>query len=309
MKSVVSQGDTQIGYYSRDRIDVSAWDQCIQNADNGLIYGYTYYLDSMADNWDALIFSDYKVVMPLPWRKKAGIYYLYPPFVTAELGAFGAGITRELVENFLKQIPRKFSYWDLPLNPANYFAIDEFPFYGRMNHTLSLNKPYEAIKTGYNDNTKRNIKKCKENNCRFTNNIDINSIIELNKSHDKNASFNDYENFKKLFWYLRDESLAKTYGVFSAAGEILSSAVFFYSHNRAYYILVGNTPAGKSLGASHALIDRFIEDHAGNDLILDFEGSDIPGLAAFYSGFGAQKEMYPAIRLNRLPWYLKWLKR
>ncbi len=137
----------------------------------------------------------------------------------------------------------------------------------------------------------------------------IDSIIELNKLHNKEATVNDHENFKKLFVYLKEKELAKTYGVLSNANQLLSSCVFFFSHNRAYYILVGNHPEGRNVGASHALIDSFIKDHAGKDIILDFEGSDIEGLAQFYSGFGAVEEKYPAIRLNRLPFYLKWLKK
>ncbi|HRG24810.1 MAG TPA: hypothetical protein PLL23_10470, partial [Chitinophagaceae bacterium] len=70
-----------------------------------------------------------------------------------------------------------------------------------------------------------------------------------------------------------------------------------------------NHPNGKTIGASHALIDAFIADYAGQDLLLDFEGSDIRNLAFFYSSFGAIQEIYPALKINRLPFYLKWLKK
>jgi len=72
--------------------------------------------------------------------------------------------------------------------------------------------------------------------------------------------------------------------------------------------MVGNHPDGKTIGASHYLIDRFIADYAGQNLILDFEGSDISSLAFFYSSFGAKEEKYSAIKLNKLPWYIKWMK-
>lgn len=90
---------------------------------------------------------------------------------------------------------------------------------------------------------------------------------------------------------------------------MIASCVFFFSNNRAYYILVGNHPNGKTIGASHALIDAFIADHAGQNLLLDFEGSDIRNLAFFYSSFGAVQEIYPALKINRLPFYLRWLKK
>jgi hypothetical protein len=62
------------------------------------------------------------------------------------------------------------------------------------------------------------------------------------------------------------------------------------------------------MGASHYLIDRFIYDHAGKKLTLDFEGSDIRNLAFFYSSFGAEIEQYPSLRLDRLPWYVRLLR-
>src|SRR4029078_2167279 len=98
------------------------------------------------------------------------------------------------------------------------------------------------------------------------------------------------------------------YGINSSSKELLACCVFLFSHKRAYYILVGNHPNGRISGASHALIDTFISDHAGDDLILDFEGSDIAGLAQFYKSFGSVEEKYTAVKRNMLPWYIKWMK-
>ena len=103
--------------------------------------------------------------------------------------------------------------------------------------------------------------------------------------------------------------MATTYGIVSSENELVASCVLFFSHNRAYYILVGNHSNGRNVGASHALIDAFIKEHAGKNLVLDFEGSDISNLALFYSSFGAVNEVYPALKINRLPFYLKWLKK
>ena len=57
------------------------------------------------------------------------------------------------------------------------------------------------------------------------------------------------------------------------------------------------------------LFDHIIEQFSEQSFLLDFEGSDIPNLAFFYSGFGAVEEKFTGIKLNRLPFYLKWLKR
>ena len=81
-----------IKYLLYQQVDKQKWDACIGSANNGLIYGYSTYLDAMANNWDALVSGDYELVMPLPWRKKYGVYYLYQPFLTACLGVFGNNV-------------------------------------------------------------------------------------------------------------------------------------------------------------------------------------------------------------------------
>jgi hypothetical protein len=42
----------------------------------------------------------------------------------------------------------------------------------------------------------------------------------------------------------------------------------------------------------HAIIDYVAQKHAGEHLFLDFEGSEIPEVAAFYRKFGPIEEKY-----------------
>jgi len=303
---------TDINYVSRKDIDTVKWDNCISAAPNGLIYGYSYYLDHMATRWDGLVLNDYEAVMPLTWNKKYGIYYLFQPFLTAQLGVFGKNISAELLEAFLKNIPSRFRYWDFYLNYKNVFALQEFQLYPRSNYVLDLRKQYDEIYQSYRENIIRNVKKAGQSGCVAGKNIDAEEVITLAVEQMKIHSAESKENvnrFRSLYKVLQGKQQAITYGIFSPAKKLLSSAVFFFSHDRAYYILVGNHPDGRTIGASHALIDAFIKDHAGKNLRLDFEGSDISNLALFYSSFGAVEEKFAGIKLNRLPFYLKWLKK
>lgn len=297
-----------IQYLSNNKIDKPLWDECIAKANNGLIYAYSFYLDTMADHWDGLVVNNYEAVMPLPWRKKYGISYLYHPFLTAQLGLFGNNINAQLLEDCLDKIPSKFKLWEFSLNHSNTFLSERFPVYQRRNYVLDLNPSYEILHSGYRENVQRNIKKSIQYGNQVTPNVDVDDIIELSKAQAKEVPEKDFQNFRDLHHTLRNKNAVKTYGVFSKNGELLASCVFSFSHNRAYYILVGNHPNGRTLGASHTLIDAFIKDHAGQNLVLDFEGSDIRNLAFFYSSFGAKEEIFPAIKVNRLPWYIKWLK-
>ncbi len=298
-------------------IDKLKWDACIDRASNGLVYAYSFYLDAMAKNWDALVLNDYEAVMPLTWNKKYGISYLYQPFFTASLGVFGAELNAFLVNDFLNAIPAKFKYWDIYLNHANYFnppvsQVNNFSLYERLNYVLPLNDSYENLFANFRDNTKRNIKKTAQLNCVVKKDIDIGEVIALAKDQSKNFSpvaVEDFNKFKNLFHQLQQQQKAITYGIYMPNGELVASAAFLFSHNRAYYILVGNHPNGKTIGASHALIKAFIKDHAGQNLLLDFEGSDLPKLAFFYSSFGAREEKYTGLKLNKLPFWMQWFKR
>ena len=303
-------GSDNIQYLTHQQIDKSKWDKCIDNAGNGLIYAYSFYLETMAENWDALVMNDYEAVMPLTWNKKFGIHYLYQPFLTAQLGVFGKIVTEQQCGNFIQAIPSKFRYIDISLNSGHISGIPTGYRIHRLNHILDLSKSYGDLYKKYRENIQRNIKKAEQAGCKIEKGFDAEKVIDLAvqqmKSHSKESSDN-VNRFRKLYQLLDAEKKAMTYGV-SLQNELLASAIFFFSHNRAYYILVGNHPDGKNIGASHMLIDAFIKDHASKDLLLDFEGSDIPGLALFYRSFGADEIVYPQLRLNRLPFYLKWMK-
>ena len=108
-----------IQYLIHHKIDKQKWDNCINTADNGLIYAYSFYLDAMSKHWDALVLNDYEAVMPVTWNKKYGISYLYQPFLAAQLGVFGKNITEELLSSFINSIPSSFKYIDICLNCKN----------------------------------------------------------------------------------------------------------------------------------------------------------------------------------------------
>jgi hypothetical protein len=300
---------SQIQYLSHQQIDKTKWDKCIAEAPNGLIYAYSFYLDAMSRHWDALVFNDYEAVMPLTWNKKYGIHYLYQPAFTAQLGVFGKTLEYPLINSFINSIPAKFKLAEIFLNSGNVLEHrDEFNL--RTNYVLSLNKHYEDLVVAYRENHQRNIKKAFQSGYKVKKDIAVEDIIRINKEQVNAGRLpeEDYQRFEKLFYLLKQNQQAETYAIVNEQNTIMASCVFFYSHNRAYYILVGNTPDGKTIGASHALIDAFIKDNAGKNLTLDFEGSDIRNLAFFYQGFGARRDPYPFLKINKLPFYLKWLK-
>ena len=301
----------EIRYLRYPEIDHKKWDNCIAEAGNGLIYGYSWYLNALSEEWGALVMDEYKAVMPLPYRKKWGVQYLYQPYFCASLGVFaGNTISPEVLECFLKAIPKQFTYWDICLNYGNNQPLKAFKTIPRNNYTLHLHSSYETISQQYRTNLKRNLERAQKNELSFSNTIDVLEVIELAKptmSRFAQIQQKDWDGFLNAVLEAKKRNCCEIVGVYLNQ-QLLASAIFFYSHQRWYYILAGNHPNGKTLGASHLLLDRFIAKHAGTDSLLDFEGSDAESLAFFYSSFGAKTEIYPALKINKLPAPLRWFK-
>ncbi|HEY0432422.1 MAG TPA: hypothetical protein VGC95_01040 [Chitinophagaceae bacterium] len=290
-------------------IDRAKWDACIGRADNGLIYARSFYLDTMSEHWDALVLGNYETVMPLTWNKKLTIRYLYQPPFTACLGIFGKDLNANVIDGFLAAIPVSFRFADIALNHAN-FSQTSAGMRTRNNFVLQLNQSYENLQAGYSENHRRNLAKSAQSRLHLTD-VSLDVAISLNASTMKDRAplpAGAYGRLKKLVNLAQEKNSVKIFGVRDENSAVLAAAVFLFDGRRAYYILAGNDPGGRNTGASHALVDGFIQQHAGQDLALDFEGSDVESIARFYKGFGAESEPYPALYYNRLPWPIRWMK-
>ena len=116
--------------------------------------------------------------------------------------------------------------------------------------------------------------------------------------------------------YLWLENLIKTISAKSAGcvyaakegGALVAAAFFGFSQSRAIYLVSASSTLGKEDRSMFKIVDAFIKDHAGSELVLDFEGSNIPSVARFFAGFGAKPEIYQSASFSRLPGFLKRVK-
>ena len=99
-------GKIVIKYFQHSEIDKAKWDAYIEKSSNVMLYAYSWYLDIVSPNWVALIKGDYKVVFPLPAKKKLGVSYISQPLFTQQLGLFSYDNSKS-IEEFLSAIPKK----------------------------------------------------------------------------------------------------------------------------------------------------------------------------------------------------------
>ena len=92
------------------------------------------------------------------------------------------------------------------------------------------------------------------------------------------------------------------------SGASLNVSIFFTDEFRIYNIMSVSLPTGRNKKAHFFLLDQLIKEFAGENRILDFEGSEIPGIAEFYRKFGSINEPYPFFYYNRLPVPIRFFK-
>lgn len=297
----------EIDYLKYVEINPVKWDKCINASFNGIIYAYSWYLNIVCDEWEALVFDDYKAVMPLTSKKKFGVNYLLQPLFTQQLGVFSTEkLTADLVEAFLKKIPRKFWLIEINLNifnklkPVQGLKYEYYP-----THQLDLINHYELIFKSYSINTQRNLKNAKNNKITIMNSVTINEFVIFVRTHLKNklSFFTEHEftTLRMLCAVLLRYKAGEIYGAYTQENELCAVSLFAYAHNRSIYLMGASSQAGFESKAMFLLIDYFIQKNSEHNSTLDFEGSRIEGIARFYKGFGAREIKYPVIKKNKFP--------
>jgi hypothetical protein len=303
---IIDQSDGPVHYLRRQDIDLNKWNACIAAATNGLIYARSFYLDAMtAGQWDALVLEDYKAVMPLPWRRKFGFYYLYQPDFIPALGIFGNGS----IADFLPAIPKKFTFWEIDLNESN--SIDITPSelrlkkLTRINHFLSLDRPYNIISGEYKRLARRMCKKALDQGLAISRQTPPADIIELYRrqygSQHTRIGRSGYERLTACAETALGNGNAATYLARWPDNSIGAFYLILADDRFVYSLLGGSTPQGKEKGAFYGLTDAVIRDYAGSQRTFRFEGSDIPGIAFFDAQFGPSPVNYTSLVMNNLP--------
>lgn len=301
-----------IRYLKHQEINKLKWDECISNSPNGMIYGYSWYLDIVCPEWEALVEDDYTSVMPLPMGKKYGFTYTYPPSFTQQLGIFSLqAIPEERIMEFIAAIPTLYRYIEMNLNEKNGVDSGALETNNHVTYVLDLNRPYAEIYSQYSTQTKRNLKKALSCSLTIVQSARPPKIIKLfseNRGMEQELPSAFYTILEQLIEALLSKGLVKVMGVNDKNNALCAGAFFIKSKNRDIFLFSGANESGYDSHAMTLLINNYIEENAGNPVLFDFEGSMDTDLARFYSGFGSIKTEFPTIRKSTLPAPVKWIK-
>jgi len=285
-----------IRYISKKNLSIEKYDRCIQQAENGLIYAYSWFLDSVADGWGALVLGDYQAVMPIPYLKlKRNLFLknIYQPDFCQQLGVFSAQLTQEeanqFFESFLTLKPKSYSF---NFHDSKCFFKDKFEVKERINYELNLANSYQDITTNYSKNTKRNIQKSIKSKLKFVEKLSVDTFILFKKeqTHYKTNS-KQTKKMEKMIKVAIKNGFGEIFGIYQSE-KLVATAFFLVDKKRLISLITASSELGKKLGAIAFLNDHLIKVHAGSNKTFDFEGSMLSGVARFYKSFGAVEVNY-----------------
>ena len=149
----ISFDNVMIEYVPYDQIDRNKYDECIEHSIQCRIYAFSWYLDSVAEQWDLLIKGDYDTVMPLPRRIKYGITYVYVPAWIQQLGIYSLQKLSHSVElEFFEHFTKRYLWIDYNMKADNQLGINTM--IKKRNYLLPLGEKFLDIQAGYNKNRK-----------------------------------------------------------------------------------------------------------------------------------------------------------
>jgi len=275
----------------------------------------SWYLDIVAPQWEALVKDDYSAVMPLMWRKKGFIKYIFQPIIVQQSGVFTRTKKhpdQEMVSAFIGAIPRSFRFVDYSLNETIPAGMVTGRFILRKNHVLPVGSSYETIASGYSRRCRRNLNKANQCKLREYKNIGPAEAVEFLHLHLKKKipEFNHYyPTLQQVIETAVSNDMGSIIGSVSPDGEITGLLFYLHNNHRCTMVICAITEYGRYSETMYFLIDRIIRKYAGQLDELDFFGTNIPSVEYFNLSFGVETRNYARVRINRLPFFMRFLKR
>lgn len=282
----------EIRRIKRKDLDVEKYTKALGASLNYRIYAEAWYLDVLThQKWECWVYGDYEVIMPVPLQLKFGFKFVLQPAFCQQLGVFYKKIiSRELFRQFEEKLHR-YRVRSYHFNEENTEAFEP-KGEKRTNYILDLNRTYEEIQKGYRKDKHKNIKRGLELGLDVETYFDYGFYKNLMDEFYPNVNPFHYE----LFQTLRDkESLLQLNLKWE---DTFNNCRYFILSKNRIIVISSARNKGKKVDFSSFLIDSIIRRFAGQNLLLDFEGSMLKGVADFNAGFGAHPSNYTVYSNN-----------
>lgn len=301
-----------IRHLKHDQIDKAEWDKLLLRCADRLWYVQSWVLDLCCPQWEALIGDDGSL-MPLIWRRKFGVDYLYQPYAVQQQGVFSPRRDERTDNAFLEAVPSRFRYWDVHLNAAMRIHADpDDRLSTGTNQDVDLGPDATTLRAAYSQGHRRNLRKGGDDPPVVVRDVTSAEFVALfHRTTGKrfgNVPEGGMQLLERMLAGALERSQCTLLGV-REDGVLIAAVCFMEWEGRSILLKSANDKAGSERQAMFHLVDRYISEHAGSGLLLDLAGSNTASVARFNAGFGARSTVYLHLVRNRLPAPLRWFKR
>lgn len=282
-----------------NEIDLARWDGCIAASLQGLPYAHSAYLAALKVQWDGLILGDYEAVAALPWHRKRILKSLYTPYGVQQLGWYSANpLPAAAEEALIAYIRTHYFRYHYALN-FRFGAPDLADIAPAGNLVLDLGKEYPVLEKNFSAHHRRWMRKAAEQSLLLHKNTPAAEFLPF-LQHCYGERFYPLSFIKGgarcLIETMVKEEKGEIWTIRDDSGKICAGLFFLAWQKRLIFLFPAANAAGKERGAMFFLTQSLIRAYAGQNLLLDFEGSSIAGVRRFYLGFGAGCQNFYILR-------------
>lgn len=280
-----------IRWVARADLDVEAYDRCIEHFEYPCIYGLSWYLDVMAEHWAAIVVGDYEAVMPVPYKNRVLFKQIYQPPLVQQLGLFGGDEHDERCFELLR-------HTSLYIDYTAHRCPDSIPHNKRRNFCLPLTQGWLVH---WNNNRQRDLKKAEKLHPSFSE-VPLATVqTTWFKSIPSDSGISAYQ-WQALCSHDSASKMIRCYEVSIDDRPMIRLLTAEY-RRRLYYLLpFVLDKKSKEYGLSTYMIHAVLRYRAGYVDVLDLEGSEIEGVARFYTSLGATPVYYAHLRQRPIHW-------
>lgn len=314
-----------IKFVPYQELNFSKWDRCINTSYNSEIYAYSWFLNSVIEQWDAVIEGDYQKVMPLPVRNFMGKPIIYAPLMAPQLGIFSQDpVCKETVKKFIDLIFRKNKFAKLPFN--KFFGTD-YSFarvIPEQSFDLDLITPYKKTVSNYSNEAKRKIRFAEDSGLFISKGFvpnempDFHRTIKIPFLYSIDNSF--YNKLRRLISLSIQNRTGETFGVYTHENNLCSLGFIIKIKNRVVIYLIATDYTGVKKNSTWLLIDHIIRLYSERNVTLRFEPFNFHRIGNYpkislnfnkknicdqheiFISFGAKKYTYPILHNKVIPW-------
>lgn len=310
----------------RHQIDPDAWDACVVASTQRIVYGYSWYLDTVLPKpdwkWMGLVLIDetghYRAVMPIPLRRKQVLslpyeWVVHQPFFCQFLAVFSPDLKLNS-DPFFETMQRSFRYGSMLAISQRPLGLAFDRVWQQTTHTLDLSVGYDVIYRNYTHDRQTNLRRAIRANWTIIDSDDPEPLLNLFCNYHAETIRGGvakwaYAILRNLIEELNQRGLVLLrYAV--RHERIEAGALFVQSDNRIIYLFNAASETGRRHNARTLLIDQVIQEYAGHSyagrryaekpVVFDFESPEKPSIQGFYRSFGAVEEPFWAVHWSRL---------